>query len=350
MTHGACHRRTVTHTAKMGSITTGPHSGSVSGQVGWQAKARPQTHLQRSLAMAWCQVLGMLVDLDTDFFMAGGTLADETAILGRVRQLTGRDLPLRTLVTYPTVRRLAGLLEGSSDRLRWKNLVEVRAAGDHAPVVCVHFDEGNYHAARLLSEDHPLFAFFHQGEDGMPMEHRSFPSIAKHYAEELAEALPAGPVVVCGYSYGGDIALELARQLLEAGRDVPLLVLLDSRSPLTFRGASDKPWYVRLRDIRNRMRCTFWFNRGLPLPHGLRIFHIMDVYGKAMHQYRPGPWRGRTLLIRSEARNARPHQWDTICTDLHTVVVPGDHRSIISGHAMEQVMEVMRKEMDELGL
>jgi hypothetical protein len=134
-------------------------------------------------------------------------------------------------------------------------------------------------------------------------------------------------------------------RLRDMGREVPLLVLLDSRSPAVFRRTSIKGLLLGLRDMRDRRRCARWSGQGLPIPEHLRNFHILDVYNAAMRQWRPRPWEGASLLVRSEARAKVPHGWGVLLPRLRTVTVPGDHRSIITAEGLVPVVEEWERTM-----
>ena len=51
-----------------------------------------------------------------------------------------------------------------------------------------------------------------------------------HYVDEICAQFPTGPLVMLGYCHGGKLAYEAACQLQERGRDVPLVVVIDSRA------------------------------------------------------------------------------------------------------------------------
>jgi phthiocerol/phenolphthiocerol synthesis type-I polyketide synthase A len=55
---------------------------------------------------------------------------------------------------------------------------------------------------------------------------------ARRYAEAITAAHPNGPCVLAGWSFGGFVAQETARQLTAAGREVELVALIDSVRPL----------------------------------------------------------------------------------------------------------------------
>ena len=64
------------------------------------------------------------------------------------------------------------------------------------------------------------------------LEHRPFltvPDTAAYYVDQILLARPDGPYRFFGFSSGGLIALEMARQLRSRGADVPLVVLGDTQ-------------------------------------------------------------------------------------------------------------------------
>jgi thioesterase domain-containing protein len=90
-----------------------------------------------------------------------------------------------------------------------------------------------YHAlARLLGPDRPVFAVRGRGTHGEAPPHDSVEEMARDYVDEIVAGCPDGVVHLGGWSAGGVIALEVARQLRARGRDVGLVALLDSSIPV----------------------------------------------------------------------------------------------------------------------
>jgi pimeloyl-ACP methyl ester carboxylesterase len=58
----------------------------------------------------------------------------------------------------------------------------------------------------------------------------SYETMAAHYVDEIRKLQPEGPYFLGGYSFGGRVAVYVARQLRAAGEDVALLALLDPYS------------------------------------------------------------------------------------------------------------------------
>ncbi|MBB3121374.1 non-ribosomal peptide synthetase, partial [Massilia violacea] len=70
-----------------------------------------------------------------------------------------------------------------------------------------------------------------RGHDGRTVPHASVEAAARAYLPELRAATPRGPYRLLGHSFGGWIALELARLLSEAGHAVAPVVLVDCEPP-----------------------------------------------------------------------------------------------------------------------
>ena len=68
------------------------------------------------------------------------------------------------------------------------------------------------------------------GWDGAVVPFTSYETMAAHYADETRKLQPQGPYYLGGYSFGGRVAVYVARHLKAAGEEVALLALLDPYS------------------------------------------------------------------------------------------------------------------------
>ena len=64
--------------------------------------------------------------------------------------------------------------------------------------------------------------------EGREQGHDRIEEMAAHYIREIRNVQPEGPYQLGGWSMGGMVALEMARQLQTQNEQVPLLTLLDS--------------------------------------------------------------------------------------------------------------------------
>jgi thioesterase domain-containing protein len=128
------------------------------------------------------------------------------------------------------------------------DLLGFQLEGSRPPLVLIRTwtGEASNHRrlARHLGPEQPIYSL------APPRGSRpeDFPKDAQDWAERvLARVLEiphAGPYRIGGWSFGGVIALEVAEKLLQNGREVALLAMLDTRLP--------KQWPVRRRGRKRR--------------------------------------------------------------------------------------------------
>lgn len=313
----------------------------------------PADYVERTVAMVWGQELGLeRVLLTDDFFQLGGDSLSGVRICSRLRGMLGCKVELVDLFRNPKMKWFASELGRLDHTKRWTNLAPIRMSGEAIPFVCVHGDEGNYNLPRLLSDDRPFIGFMHQGEDGMGLAHQTIKSIARHYVNELLEARPDGPFILAGFSMGGVVAYEMAKRLRALGKEIPLLILLDARGP-------DFNWWryaprTKLADLRGdllRPRCDRYLKRGQPIPFRLRNFYIINTYRRALERYRPKPYEGQVLLLRSRQRANEPAGWDTLLNgNMHTKVLPGEHLTLLREPNVRAVVSTVEDYLRSKGL
>jgi thioesterase domain-containing protein len=221
----------------------------------------------------------------------------------------------------------------------------------------------------------------------------SVESIAQYYTDALSAFQPKGPLMLGGWSAGSIIALEMAQQLIDRGRDVILLVALDG---LPFNtGAGISPWNPLycyklacnlprwLRDdlMKNWSRWLFVKRvlnkaitlckmamsgiRGEPMARGHAIQSFVDTSSypdaqvsfmkalfDALRRYVPKEYSGDVLvyvaktqplfhLLQVEA------VWTKIAAQLEIVAVGGTHLSMIENPRVVALADHLRKRLRE---
>ncbi len=306
----------------------------------------PATYVEQTIAMVWGQELGKdRLVLTDDFFVMGGDSITGVRSCARLTEMLGCKVELADLFRDPTLKGLAASVSAQGKEQRWKNLAPIRLTGSKMPLVCVHGDEGNYNLPRVFDRERPFIGFMHQGEDGLGMRYKTIRSMARHYVRELLEALPQGPCIISGFSTGGVVAFEMARMLKAAGRQAPLLVILDARGP-------EFNWWryaprAKMADIRGdliRPRCERYLERGGAIPYKLRNFYIINTYRRALERYRPQPYDGDVLFIRSRQRVEEPSGWDGLLTGkVRYETVGGSHMTILREPYVHDLVDVMER-------
>jgi amino acid adenylation domain-containing protein len=195
----------------------------------------PRTELEAQLAALWSDVLGApLVGIHDDFFDLGGQSILASRLAARVRAELGREMPLAMLLHAPTVARLAAALTGPGADVR-PPIVPLHPHGDAPPLFLAPPGGGHvvcYHAlAGLLAPSLPVHGLQSRGLDDGSAPHTSVEKVAAYFVDAIREMRPEGPYHVGGWSFGGLVAWEMARQLSAAGAEVGIVALLDTAPP-----------------------------------------------------------------------------------------------------------------------
>lgn len=195
--------------------------------------AAPTSELEKTLIEIWKKNIGVNnIDVNDDFFDLGGTslIAVKTKI--QIENTTKKRLSPSILFKYPTIKKLATIIADSSIEQN-KALVPIKPEGSKMPLYIVHgigLNVLNFrNLAYSLDIDQPVF-----GLKAVVLEEQDKPlntieSIASFYIDEiLNNDNTATTFAIAGYSIGGVIAYEMAKQLKARGKKVAMLVMFDT--------------------------------------------------------------------------------------------------------------------------
>ncbi len=323
----------------------------------------PRDEFEKKMADLWAQVLGRpAIGARDNFFDLGGHSLLALRLTSRVEREFGKKLTLTALLQAPTVEELVRLVR--KEKVSWSPVVVLQAAGEKPPFFFVHGLGGTvmrfHHLARHMAPDQPLISFQAQGIDGdLPVLDR-VDAMAALYFEHLLETQHEGPYYLGGYSFGGLVALEMARRLREAGKDVALLALVDtyfggqSNSSLLSRFLSltteQKVAYVRKRAVR--------YGRGikrridaLTLPAPVKA--VREACAVAEQSYQPVPYPGRVVLFRASDKALRGlenghHSWAQYAAggfEVHEI--DGDHGNVLNEPNVRQLAATLRARLEQ---
>ena len=205
----------------------------------------PRPGMEERLAEIWRDVLGAeRIGAHDDFFDLGGQSILATRLVARLRVELGVEVPVAMLVQAPTVEAMARALASGENAVR-PPLVPLQTFGERPPLFLAHPAGGHVVCYRrlavLLAPDQPVYGLQPRGlEDGGREPIDSLEKMAAFYVDAVRRFCPAGPYRLGGWSFGGVVAWEMARQLRAAGEEVDLLAMLDT-SPLTDEAIAADP-------------------------------------------------------------------------------------------------------------
>lgn len=141
--------------------------------------------------------------------------------------------------------------------------------------------------ATLLREDWTLYATTARGLHQPSACHRTVETEAAALVEAVCLLDPDGPFHLCGYGYGAILAMEMARQLRIAGRQVPYLALVGSRPPET----ETRP------DWRKTLTRVFSIGSAKSPPPAIPSTPVAATHQSALEAYRAKPLAGPAGII-----------------------------------------------------
>ncbi|RYZ36779.1 MAG: non-ribosomal peptide synthetase, partial [Myxococcaceae bacterium] len=344
-----------------------------------QAFILPRDALELEVARAFEEVLEVHpIGVRSHFFELGGHSLLAVRLLAVLARRTQKRVPLGVLFQAPTVERLATALRTEAGP--GSPLLPLQREGSRRPFFCVHPVGGNVLAyaelARRLGPDQPFYGLQSQGLDGIQPPLESVEEMAACYIEALRTVQPDGPYRLGGWSMGGVVAFEMARQLERRGERVELLALIDPSPARTGPDASDDA----TPDTVERFAGDLGRITGLQLPtppegtrpeellqavleegrkHGVLIpeaglpemrtlFQVFSANTRALRRYVPGRIDGPLTVLRAVdaidfAPVRRDRGWGGTCgggVELHEV--PGDHYSLLQPPRVQALAERLK--------
>ena len=199
----------------------------------------PGTDTEKLLADIWAEYLGVTkIGIYDNFFELGGHSLIAVQVMGRIEKETAIRLPLAALFETSTIEKLAKLLEQDVQTITWDSLVPIKPQGNKMPLYMVHGAGLNVllfnTLAMNMSPEQPVYGLQAKGLNGIEEPLDNIEAIAAHYIQSVMQQNPTGPYALAGYSFGGIIAFEMARQLKSMGKEVKMLAMFDTyayRSP-----------------------------------------------------------------------------------------------------------------------
>lgn len=207
------------------------------------AYAAPRTQLELELVRIWESVLNAShIGIHDDFFALGGHSLLAVRLMSNIQKFFDKVLPIATLFQNPTIAHLAANIQQDHNET-WETIVAIQPQGENTPLFIVPGEGGNViylsGLSRHLGKEQPVYGFQPPGLDGISEPMQSVEELAAHYIDALKQAFPQVPYRICGHSFGGLVAFEMARQLINQGEDPAQLIILDTVAPNPEPGLSE---------------------------------------------------------------------------------------------------------------
>ncbi|MBV6626596.1 MAG: amino acid adenylation domain-containing protein [Rivularia sp. (in: Bacteria)] len=196
----------------------------------------PRDNIEQKLAGIWSEILDInSVGIKDNFFELGGHSLLAINLMAKIQRNFDKQLPLSTLFTNRTVEDLACLIREQKQQ-KTSSLVPIQTQGNKQAFFCVHPAGGHVLCYQELSDylgnNQPFYGLQAQGFNQGEQVFNTVEDMAEFYVKNIQEFQPEGALQIGGWSFGGVVALEMAQQLIQQGREVNFLAILDSWVPI----------------------------------------------------------------------------------------------------------------------
>jgi len=200
----------------------------------------PSTQTEKELVRIWEELLHMEgIGVLDNFFELGGHSLKATMLVGRLYKELGFELPLKEVFKAPAIRAMGDYIDKHKDKCEScgdEALILLRKAGNGKKTLFLVHDiscdvNGYKTFCSSMKADMNCWGIKADVGKGYAPVRTEVKEIAAAYVEKIKALQPEGPYYLGGWSVGGTIAFEMARQLEQQGHQVDGLWLFDTDSP-----------------------------------------------------------------------------------------------------------------------
>ncbi|WP_413174048.1 AMP-binding protein [Anabaena azotica] len=354
----------------------------------------PVDDVEYQLTKIWEEFLGVKpIGRHDNFFELGGNSLLAVRLFAAIENKLGQKLPLASLFPVSTVAAIAqiicqkqDLVNTLSTKSHHSSLVAIQPQGSKRPFFVIHPLGGELLCYRNLAihlgNEQPVYGLQPQGLDEKQPPLVRMENIAAHYIQEIRTIQPQGPYLLGGYSFGGIVAYEMARQLQKQGETVSFLAMLDTCRPGYFQHSSlpkriplhlekiikgGYKYFVKKligwsRHAQYSVKdgCKRYLNLGLQVfkissnsKATDKYLKIIDANTQALQEYQFPTYSGKVTLFRTEDEYRSDKigikydprfGWGEIVTgELDIYHIPGSHLSLLD----EPYVRVLAEKLQE---
>ncbi|WP_414622036.1 amino acid adenylation domain-containing protein [Calothrix sp. CCY 0018] len=349
----------------------------------------PRDRIEQKLAEIWSEILDINpVGVKDNFFELGGHSLLAINLMAKIQRRFDKQLPLSTLFTNRTVEDLSKLIREQKQQ-KTSSLVPIQTQGNKQAFFCVHPAGGHVlcyqELSHYLGNNQPFYGLQAQGFNRGEKVLTKVEDMAEFYVRNIQEFQPEGPLQIGGWSFGGVVAFEMAQQLLQQGREVSLLAILDSWVPILldpnkkidnlyltgalsryFGGAFGTENFVsedELKGLNPEEKIEFIIDKaeraGLFPPEASReqnrrFIDVMVGTLKATYAYKRRSYPGKVTVFRPRERHFQAPDPQLVWVELYAILdaadvelqsVPGSHYSFVKQPNLKVLAERLKNSL-----
>ena len=262
------------------------------------------------------------------------------------------NIELLDIYANPTAKELASFLSNDTKEKESDFLITIKKEGDKSPIIFIHPVGGAIFCylplIRYLENlSHPIYCIQDPFITENNIEFKNIHEVASCYISKIEHLYKNYPYILIGSSYGGVVAWEMTKQLLDRQKTVSNLILLDSwaknsESHIDFKSFAkamqrhQKALEMHLENSKENLEIKKpwlelqWQRMEMLLKHTPSVIHSTNVVSfkakEILEEY---------LYIDEPTNHWNKYHNNTITTYL----INGDHESILTEPNVRQIIE-----------
>jgi amino acid adenylation domain-containing protein len=295
------------------------------------------------------------IGIHDNFFELGGNSLLSMQVVAEIYKQTHKLISISEIFKAPTPYSLAKKMQGLTNNISsTENILSIQTEGNNSPIFLIHPISGlsfPYYALRYYINGHPIYAINHPDFGNNITNFDTIEDMVNFYRSCIKTIAPQGPYVLGGWSFGGNVALELARIMKKEGDNIENVILIDS---FNYANLSKKQTQKEVQsDFKEMLRAL---NISSNSKDGKKLLKIMQDNHRILFNYRPVKYTETLTLLKARVEPDEKENyifkdafngWLEVCP-LHLTVysVDGSHAILFDEKYIEGIAKIIRNAID----
>ncbi len=317
---------------------------------------QPRTIVEERLLEEFKDILQRdSISIFSDFFDSGGNSLLAIMLVNRIQKHMHCNISIVDIFSYRTVVAIAKLFSqrrgGGSDVTDFKRYVlPIKKSNTTNKLILFHQASGLASPYSLLADmptDYSIYAISNPRYGDHENAFTSIEKVARYYIQIVKSIQADGPYVLAGWSYGGVLAFEIARQLQLQGDVVENVILIDSFNfavrDKVDTNKSEREEYMQL----------YLSEKGIsPDSHdGKAILFEFEHSYQLARNYLPQVYNGKVSLIKSSVpRRANKQYWkdpfngwyNVVTNNINILSIAAEHNHLFDHEHVGLATEIIK--------
>lgn len=316
----------------------------------------PINDTQMQLRQLWSETLSLSeknISIEDDYFLLGGNSISAITLSVAIERLFSIYYPIHYVIENPILSAQAEKIIEQRVKYKTKNvydehdilndlklpLVPIKTGHHKQNVFLIHPIGGTIFRymplARYLGEHYNVYGIQDPGIEAQSYLFDSLESLSSHYLKVIQAQQPEGPYIIGGASYGGNVSIEIARQLHDKGIKEVYILSFDAWALYPAMANNNRDWFEnnikrQAADLRQMLPSEIALPE-LLLDLTWQRQQLIVQYEVQKRPYNLALFKASTLTPVLEPIQEEFNHWRDFCEfSINKYDVPGDHESMLN--------------------